>query len=356
MKPPQIVGWLLTALGHIAATVSVAAVIVLLILPMRHVDIVAIQFGDVPELWQMSTTALMLHLALSACVWALLYIVYRLVALRVQERRSVHRVKLSRGSVITETLIVMPVFLLLSFGMGQLAINNVGGILANVAMYEAARAAWIWMPEEQASDRRAGVADGIAEEKCRIAVAFVMMPIAPGEALRNPSLGSSYADRARMMALGANVPLGGTISLALGSDVMGVAEGAVMMLSAGEDLLNENTYTTTLGTDPFWLRTIRKFTTAYLGAGCTINENDHSVQMTFKHHIGMPVVGPVFGTRDLSGVGNRPGYYATYTREFGLRKQINVPNNRLPQNEWLNPPSYDDTDFDPESQCTGDCP
>lgn len=211
----------LVCLGHLAATGGVAIALTLIVLPTPRARGVLAQLYEVPTLWEMSTFAIALHFGIAACVWALAYIMFQLVRLRFEARtpKMPKTVRLSRGTVVTETLIIMPVFLLLTFGMAQLTLNNIAGILANVAAYQGARAAWVWQPEEDASDRRMNLEDGTTEQKCRIAVAFAMMPVAPGNFMKAPMLDSDFADKSRLLALGANIPLTGLVTDYIGSDL-----------------------------------------------------------------------------------------------------------------------------------------
>lgn len=330
-------GYALAALGHLAAIFGVALGTTLLVVPVEHAEGVASRLSSVPQLWEMSQLAIALHVGLSVCIWALLFIAYELVKIRVHEQKRVSTIKLSRGTIVTETLIVMPIFLVLTFGMAQLVINSIGGILANVAAYEAARAAWVWQPEEDATDRRMGLRDGTAEEKCRIAVAFAMMPVAPGDYLKLSTLDSDYADDARLLALGANVPLSGVLSDIIGEDL---ADLGAIGLGAGQyNSYDEHSYAVSLDSSSFLVRSVRKFTTAFLSARCAI-QPDHSVQMQYIHHVTMPLVGPIFGERRLTdGIGLVPGYYSTYRRTFGFQRQAHPPNRRLPLNELREAPA-----------------
>lgn len=330
-------GYALAILGHVAAVFGVAMGTTLLIVPTQHLETVASRLSAVPALWEMSQLSLVLHFALAACIWALICILYKLIQLRIRETKTVATVKLSKGTVVTETLIVTPIFLMLTFGMAQLTVNSIGGILANVAAYEAARAAWIWQPEEDASDRRMGIEDGTTIEKCRIAVAFAMMPVAPGDYLKNPLLDSDFADDARLIAAGANVPLSGVLLNIIGDDI---ADLGATGFGAGEtNPFTGRSYSRSLDASSFVVRSIRKFTTAFLAAGCTVDSNTHEVTMTYRHHIMMPVVGRLFGEFELNGVGNVPGYYSTYTRTFGFQKQLATPNRRLPLNQLRDTPA-----------------
>ncbi len=342
-------GRILVALGHLSAVAAIAMGVTLLIMPWRHARGIVGHLRDVPQLWEASAVPMLLHVGLAACLWASICIIVQLGRIRVAEMKKPAAIRLSKGTVITETLVVMPIYLLLTFGLGQLSINNVGGILANVASYEAARAAWVWQPEVDlgSGDRRMGITNGTAVEKCRIAVALVMMPVAPGDYAKLPMLNSANADKARMMVLGANVPLMGVISTQVPAQAMGVAQAGVAALGAGDLGMNKLSYSATLGGSAFWLRSIRKFTTAFLAAKCEINAGDHSVRMTYRHHNAMPLVGRVFGSLQvLDAPGQRPGYYSDYVRNFGFRKQFNTPNKKLPKNNWINFPSYSSS-YDP---------
>lgn len=337
-------GWTLLAVGHGAATLLVAALVWLLVVPPEYVEPIGRRLLGNDEVWQMSTTALLIHLGLAACIWALVVILYKLVMLYRAEGRQ-RTVRLARGSVMTETLIIMPLFFLLTFGMAQLAVSNIAAILANVAAYEAARAAWIWQPEEDGGGRM-GIADGIAVEKCRIAVALVMLPVANGEFFSDPRL-PTYASKMRVNAVGAHIPFGGTLT-SLDPEISDLIAGAAS-LQLRVAVRSQQTMPRALDTGSFIRRTATKFTHAFHASGCAIND-DHSVTMTYALHIAMPLMGPVFGEKrapstnisefinsgfgDLEGVGGRWGYFSTYTRELGFRKQM-LPNPKMPQNELI---------------------
>jgi hypothetical protein len=343
----KLMGTMLAVMGHLSAVFGIAAAGALLIVPLPHLKGVASQLGMVDRLWDMSAFAVFLHIGLASCLWALTYILFQLSRVRASERKTKGAIRLQRGSVMTETLVIMPIYLLLTFGMGQLAINNVGGILANVAAYEAARAAWVWKPEAEAG--RMAVNDDVAIEKCRIAIAFVMMPVAPGDFLKLGAISSlgPYANKARMVAFGANIPGAGIISTNLPDFAGELSEAGVAALALGTRTTNQNSYASTIDGSSFVTRTVRKFTQAYLGTECTIAA-DHSVTMKYKHLCSMPYVGRVFGSVDT--VGGVLGHYTTYTRTFGFRKQHNTPNTGMPANNWI---SWE-SDGDPGEDTTFD--
>lgn len=330
-------GWLLMGVGHCAATMIVAAMISVIILPLGYIEPIARRVLGVDEIWAMSTTSLVIHVLLSACIWAFVVIIYQLIRLHRAERKT-RSLRLARGTVITETLIVMPVFFLLSFGMAQLAISNIAAILANVAAYQAARAAWIWQPEEDASEKRMGIEDGIAVEKCRIAVALVMLPVANGEFLNDPSL-PTYASKMRVAAVGAHIPFGGTLT-GLDPEVSDLLAGAasVRFRLAVRD---NQSVTRALDESSFILRTASKFTHAFQASSCTIN-GDHSVTMVYKLHVVMPLMGPLFGNSGFDVVEGRAGYFQDFTRELGLTKQVILPNAKQPVNKLIDFPTPDE--------------
>ena len=84
----------------------------------------------------------LLHLGISVCVWALFVILFHTV--RPDPTDVSRRFRATRGTVLTETLIVIPVALTLTFGLAQLAVMNVAGILANLASVQAGR--WHRLP------------------------------------------------------------------------------------------------------------------------------------------------------------------------------------------------------------------
>lgn len=365
LKMGKTAGWALIAIGHVAGVALVALIVAIMIMPIDHAREVFARLQEVPALWSESSFPMLLHIGLSICIWAMGCILFQLARLRFGAERKKAPIRLSRGSVMTETLVIMPIFFLLTFGMAQLAINNIAGILANVAAYEAARAAWIWQPEEDASTKRMGITSGIAVEKCRIAVALVMTPVAPGEFFSDPRL-PTYASKMRVVALGAHVPFGGIISSTF-PQLADLLAGAAS-LSPYVAVRKWQSINTALDNASFARRTVMKFTHAFHASGCQI-QADHSVKMTYMLQIAMPMMGPVMGEKhapstspsefinsgfgDLDGVGGRWGYFATYERTFGFKKQVNVPNAAKPQNDLLNWSKPDEGSFDPGSLVGG---
>lgn len=350
-----------TAIGHMCGVTIVAALIGIVVLDWTPAVWLAGKLVAISEIRAKSATELLLFSGLSACVWALIVIAWQLVQLHLKdsERRTI---KLSKGTVVTETLIVLPVFLLLTFGLAQLAVSGLAGILMNVAGYQAARSAWVWQPEEDASNKRMGIEDGVAQDRCRIAIAAVMLPVAPGGFVNNPLLGSDAATDYRTLAGLSNVPLGGFVTDATGGGNLADVLGGIGSISATTAVRANQSVSFALDHDTFAIRTLKKFTHAYHASACEIND-DHSVTATYLLHIAMPTMGPIFGTRMPStaftsllpgiagqladaagGVGGRAGYYAAYTREFGFEKQPMTVNGTLPSNNQNHPEPTNDQD------------
>jgi len=287
----------------------------------------------VGEIRDLSLTAALLHLGLAACLWAMTFIVIQLVKMRVSQRK-LGVVKLARGSVMTETIVVLPVWMLLVFGLLQLAVNNVGGILANVAVYEAARTAWVWKGEV---GKRAGVTDTIVADRARIAAAMVMTPVATGDFTTNPILPAAATKMRNALAL-AHVPLLGSVaSQVLPGNVQDLLAGAGSLSLTGLATRNNQSVWRALDGDPFIIRTLKKFTFAYHCTKVEVSESggDTVAKLTYNHQISMPMMGPVFGSFKLlsADTGYRAGYYTTYKRSSGRASQSHNPANAaLPSN------------------------
>lgn len=286
------------------------------------------------ELRDVSLTAGLLHLGLATCLWAMTFIVLQLIKMRVTQRK-VGVVKLSRGSVMTETIVILPVWMLLVFGLLQLAVNNVGGILANVAVYEAARTAWVWKGE---SGKRAGVTDAIVADRARIAAAMVMTPVATGDFTTNPILPAAATKMRNALAL-AHVPLLGSVAAqVLPGNAQDFLAGAGSVSFTGLATRNNQSVWRALDGDPFIIRTLKKFTFAYHCTKVEVSDSaggETVAKLTYLHQISMPMMGPVFGSfKALSAdTGYRAGYYTTYKRSSGRASQGNNPANAaIPSN------------------------
>ncbi|MBA2664883.1 MAG: pilus assembly protein [Bradymonadaceae bacterium] len=312
---------------HGSMVLLLAGLIAWAILPTRALVSLMHYNLAVPDIRAMNLSELVIQLGLAACLWALIVIVFKLAALRRTEGLSGRLVR-ARGSIITEFLVILPTFLLLMFGMAQLSINNIAGMLANVAVYEAARSVWVWHPEVESG--RAGTAS--ATDRGRIAAALVMTPIAPGQFTVLPMEDLTPAFQAsRRIMLYSQLPVEGILpdtvtefiddygSLQLAPPVQGN-----LSLAAGLD------------DDPFIRRTLTKYTHAYLATTVElVTEGGLGAKLTYRHNQVMPVVGRVFVSNvTWQGPGLRPGRYSEYVRTYTLKAQSWQPNAAMPDNGY----------------------
>ncbi|MEZ4461909.1 MAG: hypothetical protein R3E66_19740 [bacterium] len=327
------VNWVVTSVMHTLGVGVYAFALAYVVAPSAYAWRCFEAATAIDELRDTSLLAFGLHVALSACLWALTYIAFQLIKLR-RSQRKLAVVRATRGSVMTETIVILPVWMLLVFGMLQLAVNNVGGILANVAVYEAARTAWVWKGEV---GKRANVTDAIVADRARIAAAMVMTPVAVGDFASNPTLPAPAAKMRNALAL-AHVPI-------LSEAVAGVLPGGAQDFLAGLGSFSFTLFATrnnqsvwrALDGDPFIIRTLKKFTFAYNCTKVEVSEDGGRTvaKLTYNHQIAMPAMGPVFGELKLfsAETGYRSGYYTTFKRTSGRASQSNNPANAaLPSN------------------------
>lgn len=137
-----------------------------------------LQLGVTDSGMQSSVLAeLGLMFGLAACAWSMCAILVKLFQIRRSELAEPNAkavVKAGRGTILTETLIVLPVFFMLTFGLAQMAINSMAGLLTQLASYEVARTLAVWAPEEGNRADRATI-----EERARLVAASVIAPVVP---------------------------------------------------------------------------------------------------------------------------------------------------------------------------------
>lgn len=266
---------------------------------------------------------LALYMGLAACLWAMVVILFEVVTSR---RAPVHRaLRLGRGSVMTETLIILPVFLLLTFGIAQLAINNVAGLLANTAAFQAGRTAWLWTSE--ADVQRSGVTSEMVRELTHVQAAAVLTPVAPGEFIQTTGGGSQQFRQMRGILVGSQL-------FAFSSDSGNMGMSQANLLMAGDNMTSfsgrDASFSRALDNSSWKQRTARKFTFAYHATEVRVinNGDEAGVELTYLHHQAFPLVGRIFGDPHFS-IGGRKGFYAEMKRTFTLPKQ-REPNKARP--------------------------
>lgn len=274
-----------------------------------------------------------LHVGLCTLIWAALALCFgRLRRLaRGSDDDGCPRIQLAsakaKGTVLTETLIVLPVALLLIMGIGQLALMNIATTLSDLAVIQAARSVWVWAPEAQ--EGRFGVDRSLVTEKARVQAAAIMAPTASSnfgnfDTGHHPEYAGTF--RQTMGALyGAQVEH-------FGNDIGSFATTeAEMKLSDGEVANPKNmAFNLAFDSDSFEERTARKFFNAWVQTDIEIVETQEWIgaKMKYQHLCLMPLVAGIFG--EYKNVNGQEGYYVEINRAYSLPKQVK-PNARLPR-------------------------
>ncbi|RAL20634.1 hypothetical protein DL240_16515 [Lujinxingia litoralis] len=316
---------------HVGGLVAVAAGLLFWQLPGEHLRLM---WASAAESTQVGTSVAfsgVLHLGIAALVWGLVYgagaLVKRGLARDVSNPR---RFKPTQGAVFVETLVVFPVFLLLTFGLLQLSIVNLTAALMQVAGYQGARAAWVWQPEADAG--RSGVDQAEVNERARIAVALVMAPVVAGDI---QMVGREISPQAEAMARAMYV------RFALDVSAGGLA--SLLFPVGGNDPTTELSAARAFDSDGFDRRAVRKFLFSYMmtemgeglassdGIGVIHDGNSTGVRFKFHHYLAMPLVGGLFGEPKLFvGMGGRRGYYRTWEHEYVFPRQPHGVNRHTP--------------------------
>jgi hypothetical protein len=283
------------------------------------------------------------HLGLCAVTWAALVMSFvrlrKLIGLRKQELRkqdtrdhggrSPIKLVANTGTVLTETIIVLPVALLLIFGLAQLALVNIASTLSDLAAMQAARTIWVWEPE--AREGRFNVDRALIKEKARVQAALIMAPTASsdfGTFATNSQPDYNGTFRKAMGAMyGATIEHGG-------SDVGSYSSAqADMALSGGQEATGRNmAFNLAFDSDDFQQRTARKFFNAWSQTELEMIETQErvGVKLTYHHLCLMPMVASIFGTH--AQVNGKEGYYLQMERVYNLPKFGDVkPNRNLPR-------------------------
>lgn len=224
----------------------------------------------------------------------------------------------ARGSTFIETLVVMPVFLLITLGILQLSINNIAAVLVNLGTFQAARTAWIF--DSEAERGRYGVRRQDVEEAALIQAAVVLAPVAPSDYKMSAAGLSPQARQTRAAMVAGQMDVlvddSGRMGSAEANNLF--AEGDTDRTGSGEDLIMSESF----DSSAFRVRTARKFVFAYRALDVRVRRNaeEIGVFVEYKHQQSMPIVPLLFGERDT--VGGRQGYFHTYRRQFLYRKQL----------------------------------
>lgn len=332
-RAPDGPGDVLGQLGlHLGGILALGVALALWQLPGAHLDLMWQSGAESSTVASALALRASLHVGIAALCWGLFYGAFSALRGRLssKEARLQRRFKPAQGAVFIETLAVMPVFLLLTFGLLQLSIVNITAALIPVAGYQGARAAWVWQPE--ADSGRSGVTQAEVNERVRIAVALVMTPVVAGDM---QMVGSGISPQATAMARAMYA------RFALDVSAGGIA--SLLMPVGGNNSTTELSAARAFDSDALDRRAVRKFLFAYMmtdvgegliageDPGVVHNATSTGVRFSFHHYLAMPLVGGLFGERRFfSGTGGRPGYYRTWEHEYAFPRQPHGVNHRTP--------------------------
>lgn len=305
--------WPIKIIGHLLATIMVTALMIFLMTDHQHF-IATMTFSYGLEQFRSETVSSMLMLwGLGSCVWAMGVILYALATSR-RESVPYRSLKSARGTIMVETIIILPAYFMLMFGMGQFGLNMISSSMANVAGYSASRAYWVWAPEIGSSRSGTAVTSDMALDKARIAGALVMTGATPGGQLATGNL-SDMAKKAQDMT---SFPgTGGIIGTLLGVFGGGSGVGAT-----------ETSYYKSFGDSNFLIRGKGKFKNAYNSIEVTALGGGGGVNFKYKMVQTLPIVGVVFGQMDAGR------YRMTIERATAFPAQPYGPNGAAPNSSY----------------------
>ncbi len=300
---------------HVTATLVIAAVLGFMVADRSSIGIflASIHQGYDPD-W----SPLLLHMGLSAGIWASMVALWH-VATRERKNKPVTVFK-ARGAVMLETLIALVPFLLLTSGIAQLAMINVASIISDLAIYQAARTAWIWQPE--VASGRAGVTDADVKFRARIAAALTLAPTASSEFLvgRNHAPGSGPPFRRIRTGIAASFNLAPVTGHQYWNQT-----GQNWNFFHHQDLqatADNLTFIRAFDTDSFAQRAGRKCTSAWMNLEnfTIINDgNKVGARFTYRYTLLFPWFAYIFGKTDT--IAMRTAHYMPIKRAMTFRKQ-----------------------------------
>lgn len=286
---------------------------------------------------QQNIVSIAAQLGVSACIWALMVIGFLYVreSLRREPNQVVAR---ARGSVMVETLIALPVMLLLIFGLTQLTLNSTTGLLTSLASFQAGRTVWLWHPETHRDHgRNGGVTSDNIEERARIAAASVLAPVAPANYSHDCNGTSDMFDaklEAFVASSGAAGFVGDFVSQAFpgAPNFTGMGAQAIKFYAEMQRKGSGGNLSMARAFDSHALsvRGPLKFYYAYCSTGVTYTQSGNYLKATvvFRHKQVVPLVGRIFGEQTRSWRGAE--YHSTVQRSFQMPAQRH-PNPLVPE-------------------------
>jgi hypothetical protein len=311
----RVVVWGVQLLGHAVASAIAFGLFAMIF--MTEKSLIMLDIGLLDE--QMSgrlLSEIALIYGVSACFWAMLFLVGKYFTAR-KEKTKRMSLAAARGTVMTETLIVLPVFFLLTFGLAQMSINSMAGLLTTLGTYQAARTVAVWGPEVGHNrSGGGGVSSDTVRDKARIAAAGVIAPVAPtvGQAMACNS-NSTTLNQMLLSMTGAGV----SPAAAPKTEIWSFA-----------DALDSQSFG-----DRGWVKMRTAYCMVDVEFGSVITDPDSNdrqeftTTVTYNHLNVMPLVNHIFST---GAEGNAQGLttVAAIQRSYTLTQQIS-PNPELPR-------------------------
>ena len=290
-----------------------------------------VQFQAVPDAVMMSAIRhefdlvahnqlqVLFHLCLSALVWALIVFAYTLTT-RKSGARVVRAATVRRGSVMVETLIAVPVFLTLLFGLVQMTLNNTAAIMASLAAFEAGRAGAIWEAESRSTSSRikdaAKTSSDDVNERARMAAATVLASVASSSFSDGCSTSSAFSSKMTAMTSASNL-----------AGIAIPTSGALGYLGTINALSSEKSLSSAFDDNRFEFRGTLKMITAYCNTTATVSNEGNRIRtvVEYDHKLTVPMMGRIFMSKM-----KMLQYYSTIRRTF-VTAQVMAPNPAPPQ-------------------------
>lgn len=303
--------WIATVAAHLLGV----ATVFFLTFWMHGSEEVARTMGEAwgYGLFEQNRLELAIHVGLSASLWALLVIAFKLVSHALRKEKRVNRLVLAkRGTVMTETLIVIGPLLLLTLGLLQLTLNSTAGLFTSLAAFQAGRTVYVWDPETDGTwGRNGGQSKAEVAERARIAAASVLAPVTPSDYATTCSTSGRFDKKLEAM-MSATLGAAGTFGATSAAGVRALAAGKKLAFQS------ELTVTQAYDTDSFAMRGPIKMFMAYCHTGVDYrNDGENNIiAVAYDHRQVMPLVGPIFG--QVKGTGR----FSTVERSFTMPRQL----------------------------------
>lgn len=281
---------------HVAGVVGMSLLVSWLV---SDASVIRLLLFDMPEVGQGSQSrGVLLHVAYSAAIWVMLVLTVQKIRRGGVAQRAPRVVRLARGQVMIETLLVITPFLLLTGGLSQLIVNNIAGMLSHLSAYQAGRTYWVWAQEHERDGSTVGAAT--ACQRARLAAAAVLTPVAGGPS----SFGGD--DQFNKMA---------GIMSAHFSDQSTAPRGSSQAVMA-DPAINPESFKDAFDTSPFSKRATQKLRAAYENTNVACSPgNPLTVNVTYDHFLAFPWFGYIFENP------SKPGY-TRFTRSYQLPLQV----------------------------------